>query len=377
MTLKTGYFSIIPAIVVGLLEPAVLAQTTAGVVVVVNDSSAISRTVGEYYARARAIPAGQVCRIRTRPAEEITREVYEREIEAAIAGWLVKRGAVDRTLVLVTTAGVPLRISGSGGATATAASVDSELAALYLKLKGQKRTLAGPLANPYYASRRKAFSHPECPIYIVARLAGYRFEDIRAMVDRGLKAENRGKVVLDMKDGGSGEGEQWLRLAANRLPAERVVLEESSKVISGIAGVIGYAGWGSNDKNRNSRVVQLGWLPGGIATEFVSTNGRTFTEPPAEWNIGRWGVPALYWAGSPQSLAADWIRAGATAVTGHVYEPFLAFTPRPDELFHAYVVEGRTLGDSYSRSVPAISWMNILAGDPLCRLAQPGSLGRR
>jgi uncharacterized protein (TIGR03790 family) len=124
-------------------------------------------------------------------------------------------------------------------------------------------------------------------------------------------------------------------------------------------------------------MVDLGWLPGGVATEYVSTNGRTFMEPPASWNIGKWGLTRGYWAGSPQSLAADWIRAGATAVTGHVYEPYLSLTPRPEELFLAYVVEGRTLVESYFRATPAVSWMNILVGDPLCRLKPAASLGGR
>lgn len=377
MTLKTGYFWAIPAIV--FLSGAVVApaQTASQVVVVVNDASALSRTVGEYYARARAIPAGRICRIRTSEAEEISREVYDREVETAIARWLARTGMVDKALVLVTTAGVPLKIRGGGGMSSSAASVDSELAALYRKLKGLPAPLPGPFANPYYASREKPFAHPDYPIYMVSRLAGYRFEDIRAMVDRSLKAENRGLVVLDMKEGGYGDGEDWLRRAALKLPKERVVLEESGTVVSGIRGVIGYASWGSNDPNRKTRVVDLGWLPGGVATEYVSTNGRSFIEPPASWNIGRWGLTAGYWAGSPQSLAADWIRAGATAATGHVYEPYLAFTPRPEEFFLAYVVEGRTLAESYFRATPAVSWMNILVGDPLCRLKPAASLGGR
>jgi uncharacterized protein (TIGR03790 family) len=377
MTLKTGYFWAIPAIVILSGAVAAPAQTAAQVVVVVNDASALSRTVGEYYARARSIPARQVCRIRTREVEEISREVYEEEVELPIARWLARQGMVDKALVLVTTSGLPLKISGDGGLSSSAASVDSELAALYGKLKGRPARLPGAMANPFYASRRKPFTHPEFPIYLVSRLAGYMFEDIRAMVDRSLKAENRGVVVLDMKEGGYGDGEDWLRRAALKLPKERVVLEESGAVVSGIRDVIGYAGWGSNDRNRKTRMVDLGWLPGGVATEYVSTNGRTFMEPPASWNIGKWGLTRGYWAGSPQSLAADWIRAGATAVTGHVYEPYLSLTPRPEELFLAYVVEGRTLVESYFRATPAVSWMNILVGDPLCRLKPAASLGGR
>ena len=53
------------------------------------------------------------------------------------------------------------------------------------------------------------------------------------------------------------------------------------------ADVIGYAGWGSNDSNRHRRFLGFHWLPGAIMTEFVSTNGRTFATPPADWNISQ------------------------------------------------------------------------------------------
>jgi uncharacterized protein (TIGR03790 family) len=102
----------------------------------------------------------------------------------------------------------------------------------------------------------------------------------------------------------------------------------------------------------------------------VSTDARTFRQPPEAWRPGAWGNPLLYWSGSPQTLAADYLHAGATAATGHVFEPYLKFTPRPQILFSAYVAERRTLGESYYLSIPAVSWMNVLAGDPLCRLAR-------
>ena len=44
--------------------------------------------------------------------------------------------------------------------------------------------------------------------------------------------------------------------------------------------VIAYASWGSNDPNRKQRHLGFEWLPGAIATEYVSTNGRTFAKPP-------------------------------------------------------------------------------------------------
>jgi uncharacterized protein (TIGR03790 family) len=105
-------------------------------------------------------------------------------------------------------------------------------------------------------------------------------------------------------------------------------------------------------------------------TEYVSTNGRTFVRPPDTWELGgSWTVvDRLTWyAGSPQSLSADYIREGATGASGHVYEPYLHLNPRPDILLPAYF-RGRTLAESYYLSIPGLSWQNIVLGDPLCRL---------
>ena len=55
---------------------------------------------------------------------------------------------------------------------------------------------------------------------------------------------------------------------------------------------------------------------------FVSTDGRTFKEPPADWTIGPWTDPKKFFANSPQSLAGDLIREGVTGVAGHVAEPY-------------------------------------------------------
>ena len=77
-----------------------------------------------------------------------------------------------------------------------------------------------------------------------------------------------------------------------------------------------------------------------------------------------------FFAGSPQSLAADYILEGATGASGHVDEPYLSMTPRPDLLLPAYY-RGRNLAESYYLAIPALSWQNIVLGDPLCSLGKP------
>jgi tetratricopeptide (TPR) repeat protein len=59
------------------------------------------------------------------------------------------------------------------------------------------------------------------------------------------------------------------------------------------------------------------------------------------------------------------IRAGVTGVSGHVAEPYLANTVRPEILFPAYL-SGFNLAEAYYLAMPALSWQNIVIGDPLC-----------
>lgn len=347
------------------------AQGPANVLLVVNRNSAQSREIASYYASARSVPAGNVCFVQVTPEEEIGRTLYEDRIAGPLKDCLRRSGLATRILYLVTTLGMPLKIRGSGGMSGDAASVDSELALLYGELQGRRFERAGPLPNPFFAQRTKPFERPGFPIYLVTRLAAYDAAGAKALVTRALAAKNRGRFVIDARSPAGQGGETWLRQAAIRLPRERVVFDDTPEVLYGVEDVIGYASWGSNDRNRTRRHTGFRWLPGAIATQFVSTDGRTFARPPAEWNIGPWSRRAAFFAGSPQSLAADLIEEGVTGASGHVYEPFLGYTPRPDILLPAYY-SGRNLAESFYLAMPALSWQNIVIGDPLCALGPPG-----
>lgn len=348
-----------------------LAQGPANVLVVTNDKSQFSRDISAYYIQKREIPAKNVCHIQSSIEEEISRNEYTRNIAAPISLCLRRNQLTQQILYIATTAGVPLKISGQNGLNGDYASVDNELALLYSDIAtGKPHALNGWLPNPFFRQRDIAFTHPQFPIYLVTRLAAYDLAGVRAMIDRGLVAMNRGKFVIDLNsDDAFADGNNWLADAAIRLPEERVVYDASPKVLYKQTDVIGYASWGSNDDNRQERLVGFRWLPGAIATEYVSTNARTFVRPPASWTLSDWNILSRpkWFAGSPQSLTADYLEEGASAVTGHVYEPYLASTPRPDYLLPAYF-KGRNLAESYYLSIPYLSWQNIVAGDPLMSL---------
>jgi uncharacterized protein (TIGR03790 family) len=350
------------------VAPAANAQTPAQVLVVENRRSATSRRIGDYYIRKRGIPSANLCTIDTAPNETIERPVYEKEIEKPIGDFLKKQGLQEKILYIVLTSGVPLRIGGPGDELRSeAASVDSEMTLLYRRLRGAVIPLPGPVNNPFFRQRDTPFGHPLFPMYLVTRLDGYNMADMQALVDRALLARNRGRFVIDLKARETNEGNQWLRTAALLLPPDRVILDESAKVLTDIQDVIGYASWGSNDTDRKQRFVHFKWLPGAIATEFVSTDGRTFRQPPANWEIGTWGDKQSWYAGAPQTMTADYIHEGATGASGQVFEPYLTFCPRPDFVLPAYY-SGRTLAESFYMGIPGLSWMNVVIGDPLTSL---------
>jgi uncharacterized protein (TIGR03790 family) len=354
-----------------LAGSALRGQTGANILLVVNRNSAVSSQIAAYYRPRRSIPVSNVCTLATTDDEEIYLNTYLTQIEAPIGNCLKKAGLTESVLYIVLTMGIPLKVDGMGGGMAReAASVDSELTLLYAKLKGEQFQRSGPIGNPFYMNADVPFRHPQFPIYLVTRLAAYDLDDVKAMIDRSLRAQNRGKFVIDLSGGGTQGGNAWLRSAATQLPPDRVVLDETSRVLYGQRDVIGYASWGSNDSSRRQRWLHNQWLPGAIATEFVSTSARTLKRPPDDWLYTAFGDTSHYWGGSPQGLTADFLHEGASGAAGNAYEPLLMGCARPDYVLPAYF-KGRNLAESFYLGLPYVSWQGIVFGDPLCSLGKP------
>jgi len=172
-----------------LFTASLFAQTGDNVLLVVNRNSEVSRKIGEYYRPRRSVPIRNVCTLSTTTAEEIDWKTYLTGIEQPIAACLKKERLVEKVLYIVTTLGVPLKVDGPGsGPMSEHAAVDSELALLYGKLKGEKYQRMGWVPNPLFMKRDAPFRHPAFPLYAVTRLAAYDFNDVKAMIDRSLAA---------------------------------------------------------------------------------------------------------------------------------------------------------------------------------------------
>ena len=351
------------------------AQTGANVLVVTNRNSAVSEAIGHRYAEKRDVPQENLCTLQLPVAESVSRAEYGEQIEEPIWKCIAQRYAHDRILYIVLTKDVPIRISGTGGRTGTAASVDSELTLLYRRRSGQDAPIAGFVPNPYFVGTAdiasiKPFTHESHDVFLVTRLDGYTLEDALALIDHASAPTADGRFILDQRASSVDPiPNRWLGAAAKRLESQglgaRVLLDETEKVVTGESRVLGYYSWGSNDDAIRVRTFDLEFLPGALAGMFASKDGRTFNEPPAAWRPAGNRQGASSFAGSSESLMADLIRAGATGVSGNVDEPYLDATIRPDILFPAYA-SGHNLAEAFYAAMPFLSWQTIIVGDPLC-----------
>jgi hypothetical protein len=118
--------------------------------------------------------------------------------------------------------------------------------------------------------------------------------------------------------------------------------------------VLGYASWGSNDgHSHGGEAAKPGntWVNGSIAETYVSTGGRSFTPG----------------TGYGQSLVADWVAEGVSAVKGYTDEPYLIVMAEPHILFDRYT-SGFNMAESYWSASPLIAWRQVVIGDPKMRL---------
>ena len=323
-------------------SPCLAAPPEASVLIVANATHPWSVRVAKAYLATRGLPDGQLLTVEVASDAVVPREVYQRAIERPIAVWLRAHKAIDRTTYVVLAPGLPLRIAGTAGRSGNGASVDSELALLYRRLTGAVAPLAGSIPNPYFTDGPipdHRFARAKYDVYLVTRLDGRTEQEALGLLTRaGLRPETP-VVVLDGRPReASGLEARWLAQAGPRVqsvrPDARVVADASSEVVKDVAGVTGYFAWGSNDLPQ--RVPPVSFGAGAIASSFMSSDGRTMTEPPKGWSPGAWDDQARYFAGSPEALAADWLAAGLTGLGSQVAEPYIDGAFRPDVLLEAW-----------------------------------------
>ena len=349
-------------------------------VVVFNDTDPQSRTLAEYYAAKRSIPSTHLLGLATSSAETITRAEFRQTIEAPLQAAFVERGwwktstlpkegkiASQTTIrVLTLIRGLPLRISEDASpapspatpadaiSQTNAASVDSELAAAGLFDK----PLGGPFPNPFFGRPESFAALPLTPMFLVGRLDGPDPATARRLLDDALAAEASGlygKAYIDLalkKEPGYKLGEDWLLASARALE-----LQGFPTVVDSLASTLPtnfpmqdaafYLGWYTQTADGPFLNPSFKFRPGAIACHIHSFSATSLRNSRDHW-------------------CGPLLAKGAAAVLGNVFEPYLHLTTHLDK-FTANLLGGRNLAEAAWGATQALSWMNVVLGDPLYR----------
>lgn len=232
------------------------------VLIVRNNNSAISMEIADYFQNLRNISNINVCNISTSTGETVNRMIFETEIRATVQDCIINNGLLGTINFIVTTKGVPLRVSEANTAddnwndpsTIDRASVDSELALIlgpYSPLIGATSFFNNPYFNDFVD-----FSYSSYGFFLVSRFTGHNATQAKELVDKVPYAVGKkGTFVFDVdpgRDGGAYQvGNDWMRAANTILTARGfdVILDETNTFLTNNENVSGYTSWGSNDGN--------------------------------------------------------------------------------------------------------------------------------
>src|SRR5205807_4395632 len=108
-----------------------------------------------------------------------------------------------------------------------------------------------------------------------------------------------------------------------------------------------YFGWYTGSVGGPFAQPGFEFAPGAVAVHIHSFSANTLRDEKANW-------------------AGPLLTKGAAATIGNVYEPFLQLTAHLN-VFNDRVLHGFTFAESAYMSMPVLSWMSVMVGDPLYR----------
>lgn len=373
-----------------LLAPLLVRGGGDEVIVVYNSRVPASKTVAEYYAAARQVPAKQIFGFALTTNEVITRADFTDFLQKPLAADLERAGlwkfgeaeipangnqpahtenrvVMSKIRYAVLCYGVPLKIAPGLVVDPLAdkitkpefkreeAAVDSELA--WLPLIKMNVPLPGPLPNLFYTCTNRALLTPLNGILLVSRLDGPTPEIASGLVDKALAAERTGlwgRAYVDTRNLQTNDayylGDVWLRESANicRQLGFDVEMDTNAGTFPEsypMSQIAIYAGWYDGDVSGPFRLPKVEFMPGAFAYHLHSYSAETVRSATE-----RWCGPLL--------------ARGATCTMGCVYEPFLQFTPNIAFFLQA-LGNGYTFGEAAWASQVALSWQTTVIGDPL------------
>ena len=348
-------------------------------IVVFNSNDRESADLAKFYAQKRGIARDHLVGLACSRDEEISREEYDRTIAAPLRevfrerSWWTLRESPDapptisrntiRFVALMR--GMPLKVRGAEGypgdkvgngpiGNRNDASVDSELSIL-ARFSSE---ISGAVTNPYFQSYRAIAEGADSPVMLVCRLDAPSAQTVRRMISDAVEAEKNGlwgRAFVDgagNSGGGLEVGDRWLREVVQQMGkvGVPVVYDAANAVFPDgypVSDCAIYYGWYSDRIAGPFAQPSFQFTPGAVAAHIHSYSAATLRDPTANW-------------------VAPLLTQGAAASVGNVYEPFLQLTTNIS-ILNDRLLHGFTFAESAYMATPAVSWMQVMVGDPLYR----------
>jgi uncharacterized protein (TIGR03790 family) len=353
------------------------------VAILANAADPGSMELARHYAAARGLSDSSIIALPLSTEERITWAEFVATLwnplvrESIARGWLVASAsdALDpagrlrvvsaghRLDALVICRGVPLGVlhdpalfdastnplAAQPKLQTNGASVDSEL----VLLAADNPPIAALVPNPVFGRDQLSSILLE-QVLPVGRLDGPSLADAKGLVDRAIEAERlglAGRAYVDI-GGPHAQGDEWLAECA----AELIALGFETDIDRARPAMPTHARF-------DAPVLYFGWYQSNLSGPF-SAPGFRFPVGAVALHIHSFSASTL------RSTSRGWsgplVARGVTATVGNVAEPYLEFTHQPHLLLRA-LARGETLGRAALYSIRALSWQNIVIGDPLYR----------
>ncbi len=252
--------------------------------IIVNDNSAASVSVANYFAQKRQIPARNMIHISCTDSTEIGLATFE-QIRAQIELKLDSAGIKDSLNYLVLTKGVPTKIIGGDCLNnyGVCSSVDNELPLLFSS-QSNKIGTKDFVNNSYFLSNKR-YNRDTFGFYLVTRLDGYSVDDVKNMIDRsgyGKLFNKQSNEFIFILNPSSGMGAEENRIITGNcydtLQSKGFNVSRNTDTldITNKQKVCAYTfGWNSDQLNSP---INMEWIEGSIA--YMPIYFLDYSNPP-------------------------------------------------------------------------------------------------
>ena len=302
--------------------------------VVVNEKDPLSVQIGEYYQTQRNIPAENMIFVEFEPSQE----VFSQQEFSALRRHIYSQSSNEIQGYALTWA-APYRVDCMSITSAIALGFDEKYCATGCKPTAPSPYFNGDGARPY----------EDYGIRPTMMLAATNFQEAKALIDRGMKADETyptqtGYLLQTSDANRSRRAEKFALIQLLFESRFRIEFLQQDAIINRDDVMFYFTGLPSIPN-----LDTLDFLPGAIADHLTSFGGQ------------------LTKGKSGQMSSLRWLEAGATGSYGAVVEPcnFNEKFPEPGLVIDTYI-SGATLMESYWKSV---LWpgQGVFIGEPLAR----------